>query len=165
MSLDAQIGERLTEERKRLGLSQQRIADLVGIRREMWAKYEAGAEPGAAVLGRAANAGIDVSYVITGRRDYTPPPPLSTDDQRVLQLFKLASPGVRRAALALLATGELPTAAPAAPRRAEVVFKGLVGQQIHGDITAPQTFHMGDVVAAPAGPAAVKRVRKPRVDR
>jgi transcriptional regulator with XRE-family HTH domain len=64
---DAQTGGRLREERERLGLSQQKVADGVGVRREMWAKYEAGAEPGAAVLAAAAALGINVLYVLTGK--------------------------------------------------------------------------------------------------
>jgi len=148
-------------------MTQQQVADALEIRREMWAKYEAGAEPGASVLGRAALAGVDVNYVVTGRRDYVLPPSqaLSTDEQRVLALFKLASPAVRRAAVGVLATGELPGQA----RRGEatLTIHGQVGQQIKGDITAPQSFQFGDVaVPAPAAPApAVKRVRKPRIDR
>jgi len=68
---DIQTGERLKEERKRLKLSQQAIADAVGVRREMWAKYEAGSEPGAGVLARACDIGIDVLYTLTGRRSVT----------------------------------------------------------------------------------------------
>lgn len=68
MSLNAQRGARLREERARLGLSQQQIADLVGVRREMWAKYERGAEPGAGPLSKAAIAGLDVPFVLGGMR-------------------------------------------------------------------------------------------------
>ena len=53
MKSDPQIGVRMKEERTRLGMSQQAIADAIGISREMWAKYEAGAEPGAHVLSQA----------------------------------------------------------------------------------------------------------------
>ena len=68
MHSNTQRGSRMREERNRLGLSQQRIADAAGIRREMWAKYESGAEPGANVLAAIANIGVDVLYVITGQR-------------------------------------------------------------------------------------------------
>lgn len=73
MHFDTQTGERLKDERKRLRLSQQAIADTVGVRREMWAKYEAGAEPGAGVLASACDAGVDVVYVLTGRRQVSYP--------------------------------------------------------------------------------------------
>jgi transcriptional regulator with XRE-family HTH domain len=69
MDSDAQIrGERLHEERKRLGWSQQQAAAIAGIRREMWARYEAGAEPGAKALSAIAAAGADVLYILTGER-------------------------------------------------------------------------------------------------
>lgn len=68
MDQDAQRGLRLKEERKRLGLSQQLIADSAGVSREMWARYEAGAEPGANALTGAAACGLDVYYALTGQR-------------------------------------------------------------------------------------------------
>lgn len=68
MSVDALRGARLKEERERLKLSQADMAAAVGIRREMWARYEAGTEPGAAVLTRAAIANVDVIYVLTAVR-------------------------------------------------------------------------------------------------
>jgi transcriptional regulator with XRE-family HTH domain len=66
MHPSTQRSERLKNERKRLGWSQQKAADAIGVRREMWAKYEAGAEPGADALSNMQKAGIDVDYVLTG---------------------------------------------------------------------------------------------------
>ena len=54
MHLDSQIGERLKALREEHGWSQQKAADMAGIRREMWAKYEAGSEPGARALAALA---------------------------------------------------------------------------------------------------------------
>lgn len=71
MQSSAQIGERLKQERKRLKLSQQAMSEAVGVRREMWAKYEAGSEPSACVLSRACEAGIDVLYALTGEHPVT----------------------------------------------------------------------------------------------
>jgi transcriptional regulator with XRE-family HTH domain len=68
VDLDAQRGARILEERRRLGLSQQAAADAAGIRREMWARYEGGAEPGAKALAGMAVAGADVLYILTGQR-------------------------------------------------------------------------------------------------
>lgn len=64
------FGKRLAEERKRLGLKQAEFADLVGTdvpkqslyendRRELRADY----------LARLAEAGIDIVYILTGRRN------------------------------------------------------------------------------------------------
>lgn len=162
------ISDRLKEERERIGLNQADFAARGGASKHSQLDWEKGrATPNCAFMEAVAELGVDVRYVITGRRDYTPPPPLSVDDQRVLQLFKLASPGVRRAALALLATGELPTAAP---RRGEAtVFihpDAKVGSVLHGDQVVRGHMHVGDVVTTTHAPApAVKRVRKPRIDR
>lgn len=69
MNHDAQHGLRLKEERERIGRTQQEIALDVGVRREMWAKYEAGAEPGAAALSAMVRIGLDVIYILTGQRN------------------------------------------------------------------------------------------------
>jgi len=66
VSVDAQIGERLRTLRKQRKWSQERAAEAAGIRREMWSKYESGAEPGAGVLAAIAAAGFDVVYLLTG---------------------------------------------------------------------------------------------------
>lgn len=50
--------DRIKEERKRLKLTQAVIADICGISREMWSKYERGlAKPCGKVLASFANAG------------------------------------------------------------------------------------------------------------
>lgn len=59
-------GKRLKSLRETRGWSQQAAANLVGVRREMWAKYEVGAEPGAKVLAALAAEGVDVDYILTG---------------------------------------------------------------------------------------------------
>lgn len=69
MAFDAQAGLRLKQERARLKLTQQQAADAVGIRREMWNRYERGlAAPGGDVLAGWADLGIEPFYVLTGRR-------------------------------------------------------------------------------------------------
>lgn len=78
MSVDAHFGERLREERERCSLTQKQVADAIGVRREMWVRYEGGVEPGAGVIARAAEAGLDVLYVLTGERR---PPALKYADQ------------------------------------------------------------------------------------
>jgi len=63
------IGNRLQEERKRLGLNQDAFAQQVGVAKRTLAGYESGTgEVGALVLAYAANIGLDVLYVVTGRR-------------------------------------------------------------------------------------------------
>lgn len=67
MNPSKQRGERIKAERLRLGLSQQKAADAAGVRREMWAKYEAGAEPGAEPLAGMRRMGVDVDFVLSGK--------------------------------------------------------------------------------------------------
>lgn len=124
MSVDALRGERIKEERKRLGWSQQSAADAAGIRREMWAKYESGAEPGATVLAWMASAGVDVLYVLTGQVAGLPPAP---DERVLLDRYRTSPRELRDAALRVLLGGdEKPTKKPSKT----MVFNGDVGQTI-----------------------------------
>lgn len=67
MHLLEEIGARLQAERKRLDLTQDQMASLVGVSKRTLASYEGGArEPGAALLNLAAGAGVDILYVLTG---------------------------------------------------------------------------------------------------
>ncbi len=69
MPFDTTHGERLTEERRRLGLSQIELSDACGITRTMLSRYErAAAEPGASSLIALSSAGVDLLFVITGKR-------------------------------------------------------------------------------------------------
>ncbi|AKJ27274.1 helix-turn-helix domain-containing protein [Caldimonas brevitalea] len=64
-----QIGQRLLEERVRLGLTQQALADTIGAPRVSFVKYEAGqSSPAAETLVALEGAGVDVRYVLTGLR-------------------------------------------------------------------------------------------------
>jgi transcriptional regulator with XRE-family HTH domain len=63
------FGTRLKEERKRLGLKQAEFATLVGTDVPKQSLYENDHRAlRAAYLSRAAAAGVDVFYVLTGRR-------------------------------------------------------------------------------------------------
>lgn len=72
------FGERLREERERLGMSQAEAAERAGVRRQMWGKYERDeATPGMNVVARFCGHGADVQYLISGQRSkpaaYRPP--------------------------------------------------------------------------------------------
>lgn len=63
------IGERLKEERLRLGLSQTELGAAGGKGKTTQINYEKGAgSPDAEYLAAAAEKGVDVLYVVTGRR-------------------------------------------------------------------------------------------------
>lgn len=62
---DISIGQRLREERKRLGLSQTEFAKAVGVHLNTQSRYEKGErEPDTAYLDAIRKAGVDVGYVI-----------------------------------------------------------------------------------------------------
>jgi transcriptional regulator with XRE-family HTH domain len=63
------IGERLREERERLGLSQPAFAEVGGVQKRAQINYEKDERhPDAAYLAAVAAAGVDVLYVLTGQR-------------------------------------------------------------------------------------------------
>lgn len=64
------IGKRLREERERLGYSQPDFAALGGKTKKTQIEWEADkATPNAAFLAEVERAGVDVLYVLTGRRE------------------------------------------------------------------------------------------------
>lgn len=61
------FAERVRKARKSRDLSQVDAANLVGISREMWGKYERGvAHPSGDVIARMNGAGFDVAYILGG---------------------------------------------------------------------------------------------------
>jgi transcriptional regulator with XRE-family HTH domain len=64
-----EIGNRLKQERNRLGLTQDDLATHLGIAKRTLAGYEAGtSDIGATVLDRAGRLGFDVLYLVAGER-------------------------------------------------------------------------------------------------
>jgi len=79
------IGLRLLEERTRLGLTQQALADAIGAPRVSFVKYEAGqSSPAAETLVALEGAGVDVRYVLTGLRQA----PSGVDRERFRRAFQ-----------------------------------------------------------------------------
>jgi len=69
------ISERLKSERENLGLSQQALADLLGISLRSQQNYEKGdRNPDSVYLAAIAAAGADVLYILTGQRSQPAPP-------------------------------------------------------------------------------------------
>lgn len=68
--MEKNLGERLREERDRLGINQNELADIGGVKRNSQGNYERGRQnPDTAYLLAIAKAGIDVMYVLFGQRD------------------------------------------------------------------------------------------------
>ena len=105
VNLDAQRGLRIRQERDKRDWSQQQAADAVGIRREMWAKYEAGAEPGAKALTGMAVVNVDVLYILTGQRGIqsTNSPALRDGEAELLDGYRALSAREKLGVKALIA--------------------------------------------------------------
>lgn len=89
MHLLEEIGARLQAERKRLDLTQEQFALVVGVSKRTVASYESGArEAGAALLSLAAEAGVDVLYVVTGSRTPQAADGLSSDEALLIERFR-----------------------------------------------------------------------------
>lgn len=74
--IDKSWSDRLKEQRKSLGLSQEQAGAAAGVARETWSRYESGKLTlGMEVLTRLAMVGFDVMYVLTGNA-----PPLSVHE-------------------------------------------------------------------------------------
>ena len=92
------IGERLREERGRLGLAQPALGAVGGVTKKTQMLYEAGERsPDAAYLAAIAAAGADVLYILTGERSQAIPPQalLPEGDRILLDNFHAAPPQVR----------------------------------------------------------------------
>ena len=72
---------RLKEERERIGYKNQSdIAELIGISREMWGKYERGqAIPGGDIIAILISIGFDINYILTGHRSV-----VMTEEEKIL---------------------------------------------------------------------------------
>ncbi|WP_079227325.1 helix-turn-helix domain-containing protein [Pseudomonas putida] len=81
------IGDRLKEERSRLGLSQTDLAAVGGVGKTTQINYEKGSgSPDARYLAAAADRGVDILYVVTGVRRPAHADQLSPEGAELLHL-------------------------------------------------------------------------------
>lgn len=100
------FGERLKEERVRLGFNQGDFAAIGGVAKTSQFNYEKGERsPDAAYLSAVAAAGLDVLYVVTGERKRESSASLSASEANVLACYRKLSPAdqnvLERTAVAL----------------------------------------------------------------
>jgi transcriptional regulator with XRE-family HTH domain len=105
------LGQRLAEERARLGLTQAEVADFAGVTRRTQINYETGERaPDAAYFKTLEKKGVDALYVIAGRRETANEPAsgaVSTREGRVAEtagvyhVAGLKAANVRAAAIAV----------------------------------------------------------------
>jgi transcriptional regulator with XRE-family HTH domain len=90
--MDVGVGERLREERTRLGLNQETFAQLGGITRNTQGSYEKGERnPDSVYLTAVLRAGVDVPYVLTGRRTLRALEGLNEAEEMLLRQFRTLS--------------------------------------------------------------------------
>lgn len=79
------VGERLREERERLGKNQTDFGELVSVSRGTQKAYELGSSsPDVRYLAALENSGVDVLYVLSGTRAQTAANALSEDESTLL---------------------------------------------------------------------------------
>ena len=130
------IGERLREERERLGFSQSAIGAIGGVKKLAQLKYEQGERyPGADYLAAVAKIGADTLYIVTGERNAGS---LTADETELLERFRSAPLAVKAAAIAAVTAGSAPV---------NQTFHGSVGQSVAGNITNKSgvSFNVGNV--------------------
>ncbi|QSB02008.1 helix-turn-helix domain-containing protein [Methylomonas sp. EFPC1] len=110
------IGDRLREERDRLGFIQEKLAELLGTTKKTVIDYEKGnTSPKADFLAALAGIGADVNYIVTGNRTVVYEPrskyELNPEQMALLDNFEHCSEEDKRAIqrLALLAAKEADT--------------------------------------------------------
>ena len=90
------ISDRIREERQRLGLSQEQLGAIAGVRKQAQLTYEKGdRHTDTLYLAAIAETGADVLYILTGQRAggaSAPPPPraVSEGDRILLDNFHAA---------------------------------------------------------------------------
>ncbi|MFZ4219735.1 helix-turn-helix domain-containing protein [Enterobacter ludwigii] len=89
-----QIGERLREERERLGFTQSDFSKAGGVAFRTYCDYEAGkSEPKASTLSLLGGVGVDVLYVVTGQR--TPLVSINNEEQKLVENYRAMDDAAR----------------------------------------------------------------------
>lgn len=103
------VGDRLKEERKRIGLRQEDLAQACDVARRSQILFEKDQHlPGGAYLIAADALGMDVRYVLTGRRGILPP-----DEMQLVEAWRQAGQAARNSVAATLSVQAMSNNAPA----------------------------------------------------
>lgn len=99
------VHERLKAERERLGFSQPRMAELLGVGKTTVINWEKGASaPDAMQLAAFAAAGADVLFVLTGQPGPAPAPSLTREEEALVDNYRHADDEGREAARRVLSS-------------------------------------------------------------
>lgn len=119
------IGERLKNERERLGLNQTQLGAIGGVQKQSQLKYENGVTfPNANYLTEVAKIGVDVVYVLFGERANTA---INDEELLLLHKFRNADPAVRKFMLYGGESGEQ-------ANKSNMILKGDNSIQIGGNV-------------------------------
>jgi transcriptional regulator with XRE-family HTH domain len=84
VSFQSLFGERLLNERTRLGYTQAQLAEQSGLKREMIGRYERGEVlPGVGVVHTLEAHGFDIAFLLTGR-----PASLAEEEQELITAYR-----------------------------------------------------------------------------
>lgn len=149
----ASVGERLKEERSRLGMSQEALGAAADVGRVAQFRYEKGERaPDTDYLTAIAALGVDVGYVVTGHASNVQP-----EEAELLRRYRAASADYRDAAMAVLAAATKAHPSPAAttPAAPEVTFGGSNSGLVitGGQKVKKQTFNVGTTGKKKRGPS------------
>ena len=99
MTLSEGIGVRLRELRAQAGLTQDQLAEKMGVSKRTQGNYESGAsDPPASYLNMAsAQLGFDVGYIVNGVRATLPNEALSEVEDLLITQYRSITPGDQEA--------------------------------------------------------------------
>lgn len=121
-------GERLRDERKRMGLSQSGMGERAGVTKMSQINYEKDARaPDATYLAAIAAAGADIQYILTGTPSAQA---LTRDEVELLAAFRAAPLAVKAAAIGALQGGSNPQPAGIDPVSVKQKISGKAGQVV-----------------------------------
>lgn len=142
------FGERLREERVRLGLTQDAFAAVGGVKKLAQIAYEQDKRfPDAGYIIALAAIGVDVGYVMLAKPTVEG---LQQDENELLAGYRSLDIRGKAGVLGMIDglttytdAKAVPVPAKAASATPTVIFHGKVGQQVTGDVTGKQTFNVG----------------------
>ena len=98
MLIADQVGERLREERERLGLNQTEFGALLGVSRGTQKNYEQGANSlDLRYVAALEDCGVDAAFVLTGRRSTPLGQVFSTEEETLIKQYRSIAPGDQEA--------------------------------------------------------------------
>lgn len=135
------FGERLREERLRLGLTQDAFGAVGGVKKLAQISYEQDKRyPDVGYMIALAAIGVDVGYVMLAKPSAEA---LAQDESELLAGYRGLDIRGKAGVLGMIDGMSTSPAAKPETATSKVVFHGKVGQQITGDITGKQIFNMG----------------------